>query len=63
MVLFVERISELLEEHHSVAVDAGVLPFCHYGAEHFINIGHIEVAAHEQIARPPVVAAQERMHI
>ena len=36
---------------------------CRKVMEHLVNVGHVEVAAQGEVARPPVVAAQERMHI
>ena len=63
LVLPVESIAQLLKQHHSVAVDARMLPLGHHRAEYLLHIGHIEIAAEQQVAPRPVVAAQEGVHI
>lgn len=34
-----------------------------YRIEDAVNIGHVEIATHQKVARPPIVSAQEGMDI
>ena len=40
-----------------------MLPHGGYLGEYLVHVGQVEVAAEGQILHPPVVAAQERMHV
>ena len=62
-MLHVERMAELLKDYKRVGIYARVLTLAHHRVENLVNVGHIEVAAQQQVARAPIVAAQERMHI
>ena len=63
VVLHVERMAELLKDYKRVGIYARMLSLAHHRVENLVNVGHIEVAAQQQVARAPIVAAQERMHI
>ena len=63
VILLVKGVAELFQEHHGVGIDTRMLSFGHYRLEDAVHIGHVEVAAHQQVARPPVVSPQKRMHI
>ena len=60
--LAVEAVAHQLQGDVGVAHDAGRLSLGRQETEHFVDIGHVEVAAQAEVLRAPVVAAQEGMH-
>ena len=62
-ILHIERMSYLLQDDERIRIETRVLALRYDMVEYLIYICHVEVAAKQQILRPPVVAAQERMHI
>ncbi len=63
MVFLVESRAELFEQYHSVAVDARMLSALDHLLKDGVDIGHVEVATHQQVTRAPVVATQEGVAI
>ena len=62
-MFLVERMSELFENHKRVGIDSRMLSFAYHVPEYLVYVCHIEISAQQKVARPPVVAPQERMHI
>ena len=50
VVLLVERVAELFEQHDGVGIDARMLSFPYDRAENLVDICHVEVTAHHQVA-------------
>ena len=61
--LAVEAVAHPLQRDVGVAVDARRLALLHDFVEDLVDVGHVEVAAQAEVLRPPVVAAQEGVHI
>ena len=61
--LAVKAVAHQLQSDVRVAVNAGRLALFDQQLEDLVDVGHIEIAAKAEILGPPVVAAQEGMHV
>ena len=61
--LTVQAMAHQLQHDVRVAVDARVLSLLRQELEDVVDVRHVEVTADAKVLRPPVVAAQERVHI
>ena len=61
--LAVQTMAYLFEHDIRIGILAGVLAHGRDAGKYFVNIGQIEVTAKSQVLGPPVVAAQEGVHI
>ncbi len=50
VVGMVERVAELFEQHDGVGIYARMLSGRHYVGEYAVDVGHVEVAAQQQVA-------------
>ena len=58
----VEPVPHLFQHDVSVRIDARVLSLGRDFGKHLVHVRQVEVPAKGQVRRPPIVAAQERVH-
>ncbi len=61
--LAVEAVAHELKQDIAVAVDTRALALVGEVFEHFVDVGHVEVAADAEVLGTPVVAAQEGVNV
>ena len=61
--LAVQSVAHLLEHDIGIGILAGMLPHGGDAGKYFVHVGQIEITAESQVLGPPVVAAQEGVHI
>ena len=63
LVFDVDKMTNALKDGHRVGFLLGVLPESDQFVKQLVGVGHVEVARNDEVARTPVVLAQERMAI
>ena len=53
----------MFQQDKGIGIAAGVLPLGHDALEYLVDVGHVEVATQQQVARTPVAPAQKRVYI